>query len=72
MIYIEETNKKLDKENKCPICHSDRISIYKVVEIYVKENLKTSKILKKDRFGATKTWCYKCRKCGWLSMVYSE
>lgn len=57
---------------KCPKCGSERISICKGVEISVEENLKTGKILKKDRFGSITFWSYKCRKCGWVSETCHE
>lgn len=79
MAYIEKTKQielekieYVEKENKCPVCYSDRISICKGVEIYIEKNLKTNKILRRDKFGSTKFWHYKCRKCGWLSEICTE
>ena len=44
MAYIEKTKQTelekieyVEKENKCPVCYSDRISICKGVEIYIEK-----------------------------------
>lgn len=65
ILYVEETN-------KCPICGSNRISIYKGVEIGVEENLATGKVLHKSKSGTTTFWVYKCRKCNWESETCTE
>lgn len=69
---VEERYEYAEETNKCPKCGSDRISICKGVEISVEKNLKTGKILKRDKIGSIKFWLYKCRKCGWISETCTE
>ena len=63
-----------DKE-VCPVCGSDKVSCLKTYEATDEINIKTGKVIKRDKKyknGNCIFWIYKCRTCDWISKTFSE
>ena len=59
----------------CPACDSDRITKLTTYDCVVGKNVKTGKIIyrdKKPESGYPTLWSYRCRKCGWDSECFTE
>jgi hypothetical protein len=60
---------------QCENCSSDRITQITTYQAIEEINVKTGKVLRKEKSwnnGAPVFWSYKCRKCGWVSETYTE
>jgi predicted RNA-binding Zn-ribbon protein involved in translation (DUF1610 family) len=60
---------------KCPICGSDKITQFTTYDIVIGKNIKTGKIIyrdKKPENGDPTLWSYRCRKCGWDSGCFTS
>lgn len=60
---------------KCPECESDKITELTTYEGIVGRNIKTGKVIYRDKKvgkGFPIHWCYMCRKCNWVSETFTE
>jgi hypothetical protein len=59
----------------CPECLSDSITELTTYNAVVGRNVKTGKIICRDKSpenGSPIFWTYRCRKCGWDSDCFVE
>lgn len=65
----------VNKIKKCPKCGSDRITEFTTYDAVIGRNMKTGKIIYRDKNPETEVptlWSYRCRKCGWDSQAFTE
>lgn len=73
--FREDLDLEDDEEIICPICGSDRLSNVNTYQTTIEINIKTKKVIKREKDyekSACVLWCYKCRKCNWKSEVFTE
>jgi predicted Zn-ribbon and HTH transcriptional regulator len=65
----------MSEYDKCPKCNSDRITEVGTHDITVEINVKTGKVIYREKNperNITTIWFYRCRKCGWESDCFCE
>jgi predicted RNA-binding Zn-ribbon protein involved in translation (DUF1610 family) len=65
----------MNQITKCPDCGSDRITRLSTYECVIGRNVKTGKIIYRDKrpeHGYPTLWSYRCRKCGWDSECFVD
>ena len=73
--FREDLDLEDDEEIICPICGSDRLSSINTYQATIEINIKTKKVIKREKDyekSACVLWHYKCRKCNWKSEVFTE